>query len=138
MSSLTRQTSAADAATMVTGFSHLQRGLSSRSMPPPASALAERRESAGFAEEEEKDHWPSPEGEAVTEPEVTFPDGGLRVSIQSVYELISRQAWLVVAGAFWTVFCGFGITAGVGAFQTLYRSTFLAEYSESQISWITS
>jgi hypothetical protein len=40
------------------------------------------------------------------------------------------EAWLCVCGAWWTVFCGFGLAGTMGAFQTLYRSTFLQEYSE--------
>jgi hypothetical protein len=33
-------------------------------------------------------------------------------------------------GAFFTVFCGFGLANGAGAFQTLYRETLLKDYSE--------
>lgn len=37
-----------------------------------------------------------------------------------------------------TVFCGFGLAAAAGAFQSYYRSTLLSGYTESEVSWITS
>jgi hypothetical protein len=40
---------------------------------------------------------------------------------------------LIDSGAFWTVFCGFGLSGAIGGFQTLYTSMFPSynEYVQS-------
>lgn len=53
------------------------------------------------------------------------PDGG-------------RQAWLITAGGFATMFCTFGFLNSFGVFQTYYQNGPLSEYSPSDISWIGS
>jgi MCP family monocarboxylic acid transporter-like MFS transporter 10 len=117
-SPLQRQTSLADPAALVVAFPELDRATSSSSirskrdtktaLPPAgrrASAISEEKDLEGG------------EGESERSEEITFPDGG-------------SAAWLVVFGGFCTVFCGFGLAGTIGAFQTLYRSTFLIAYTE--------
>ncbi|EUC27776.1 hypothetical protein COCCADRAFT_110819 [Bipolaris zeicola 26-R-13] len=58
-----------------------------------------------------------------TEPEC--PDGG-------------REAWLVVVGGWFGLFCTFGLITTVGVFLDYYKARPLASHSVSQISWITS
>lgn len=58
-----------------------------------------------------------------TEPEC--PDGG-------------REAWLVVVGGWFGLFCTFGLITTVGVFLDYYKAHPLASHSVSQISWITS
>lgn len=80
---LYRQTSATDAAGMVSGFSELQRGISKASRWSNQAPIAERRESSGSGSDGEKDMRSDEEGgvSATAEADlVTFPDGGLRVS----------------------------------------------------------
>ncbi|ORY33804.1 major facilitator superfamily domain-containing protein [Naematelia encephala] len=62
----------------------------------------------------------TPDGE-----EFTFPDGG-------------KEAWLCVLGGAGALFCGFGLAASAGAFQTYYSENQLASYASSQIAWIGS
>ncbi|KAG6005360.1 hypothetical protein E4U21_000211 [Claviceps maximensis] len=47
-------------------------------------------------------------------------------------------AWLVVLGAWCTMFCSFGWINSVGAFQEYYQHELLSSYSASTISWIPS
>ena len=54
-----------------------------------------------------------------------FPDGGL-------------QAWLVVLGAFCTVFASFGWINCIGIFQAYYETHQLSGYSPSTVAWIPS
>ncbi|KAG9245451.1 major facilitator superfamily domain-containing protein [Calycina marina] len=54
-----------------------------------------------------------------------FPDGGL-------------EAWLVVFGAWCTLFCSFGWINAIGTFQEYYQLNTLKQYSSSTVSWITS
>lgn len=49
-----------------------------------------------------------------------------------------REAWLVVLGAWLGLFCTFGLVTCVGVFLEHYQEGPLAQYSSSQISWITS
>ncbi|PKS12587.1 hypothetical protein jhhlp_000795 [Lomentospora prolificans] len=53
------------------------------------------------------------------------PDGG-------------AAAWLVVLGAWCTLFCSFGWINSVGAFQEFYQNDLLRGYSPSTIAWIPS
>ncbi|GFZ51802.1 hypothetical protein JCM24511_09570 [Saitozyma sp. JCM 24511] len=126
---LHRQTSVNDAALAVAGVPEIERCLSILSNRDQAvtgvkdvgSTISEGTEKDGTdklgdgREKEEEGQVPAV---------VTFPDGGVR-------------AWLVVVGAFWTVFCGFGLSGAIGGFQTLYTSMF-PSYNDSQIAWITS
>ncbi|GHJ87898.1 hypothetical protein NliqN6_4300 [Naganishia liquefaciens] len=57
--------------------------------------------------------------------EDVFPDGGL-------------QAWSVLLGGFLTTFCGFGMIAGYGAFNTYYHNNILSQYPISVTAWIGS
>ncbi|KAL7422298.1 U4/U6-U5 snRNP complex subunit dib1 [Cryptotrichosporon argae] len=57
--------------------------------------------------------------------EIMFPDGGL-------------EAYLVLLGGVCAAFCGFGMAASTGAFQTYYSTTLLPQYSSSTLSWIGS
>jgi hypothetical protein len=54
-----------------------------------------------------------------------FPDGG-------------AQAWLVVLGGFFALFCTFGLINCVGVFLEYYVSGPLSGYDPSAVSWITS
>ncbi|GFZ46161.1 hypothetical protein JCM24511_04408 [Saitozyma sp. JCM 24511] len=56
--------------------------------------------------------------------EIEYPDGG-------------KEAWLAVVGGLAALFCGFGLTASLGAFQTYYRTSLLSDYSSSTIAWVT-
>ncbi|KAM0297055.1 hypothetical protein ACHAPM_009924 [Fusarium culmorum] len=57
--------------------------------------------------------------------EVEYPEGG-------------REAWLVVLGGWFGLFCTFGLVACVGVFLEHYQTGPLSEHSPSTISWITS
>ncbi|KAF5675190.1 monocarboxylate transporter [Fusarium heterosporum] len=57
--------------------------------------------------------------------ETEYPEGG-------------REAWLVVLGGWFGLFCTFGLVTCVGVFLEYYQTGPLAEYSPSTISWITS
>ncbi|KAF9773242.1 hypothetical protein IL306_008987 [Fusarium sp. DS 682] len=57
--------------------------------------------------------------------ETEYPEGG-------------REAWLVVLGGWFGLFCTFGLVTCVGVFLEYYQTGPLAEYSASIISWITS
>ncbi|KAJ9121507.1 hypothetical protein QFC22_002124 [Naganishia vaughanmartiniae] len=57
--------------------------------------------------------------------EDVYPDGGL-------------QAWSVLVGGFLTTFCGFGMIAGYGAFNTYYHKNLLSDYPLSVTAWIGS
>lgn len=54
-----------------------------------------------------------------------YPEGG-------------REAWLVVLGGWFGLFCTFGLVTCVGVFLEHYQDGPLADYSPSSISWITS
>ncbi|KAK7398670.1 hypothetical protein QQX98_011941 [Neonectria punicea] len=54
-----------------------------------------------------------------------FPDGG-------------TEAWVVLFGAWCTLFCTFGIGNSIGVFQAYYVSDGLKQYPSSTISWVTS
>ena len=54
-----------------------------------------------------------------------FPDGG-------------AEAWLVVLGGFFALFCTFGLINCVGVFLQYYVSGPLRGYDASAVSWITS
>ncbi|KAK2043425.1 major facilitator superfamily transporter [Colletotrichum somersetense] len=54
-----------------------------------------------------------------------FPDGG-------------AEAWLVVMGGFFALFCTFGLINCVGVFQAYYMEGPLREYPPSTVAWITS
>jgi hypothetical protein len=54
-----------------------------------------------------------------------FPDGGL-------------EAWLVVLGGWYALFCTFGLVNCVGVFEQYYVSGPLKEYDQSIVSWILS
>ncbi|KAK9235228.1 major facilitator superfamily domain-containing protein [Lipomyces kononenkoae] len=54
-----------------------------------------------------------------------FPDGGW-------------EAWLAVAGGFFTVFSSIGWINCIGVFQNYYQTNQLKFYSTSTVSWITS
>ena len=54
-----------------------------------------------------------------------YPEGG-------------REAWLVVLGGWFGLFCTFGLVTCVGVFLEHYQDGPLANYSPSSISWITS
>lgn len=54
-----------------------------------------------------------------------FPDGGL-------------EAWLVVLGGWFALFCSFGWINCIGVFQEYYQDTLLPQYTSSTISWIPS
>ncbi|KAE8363630.1 major facilitator superfamily domain-containing protein [Aspergillus caelatus] len=54
-----------------------------------------------------------------------FPEGG-------------RQAWLVVFGSWCALFSTFGLVTCIGVFLEYYKNGPLANYTASQISWITS
>ncbi|KAJ6531021.1 MFS general substrate transporter [Mycena capillaripes] len=56
---------------------------------------------------------------------ISFPDGGLR-------------AWLIVLGAFFSVFSSFGYVNSWGVFQAYYQLDLLKDSSPSAISWIGS
>lgn len=43
---------------------------------------------------------------------------------------VDRRREAYSSGAFLTVFVGFGLISGIGAFQTYYRTELLSEYSE--------
>lgn len=58
--------------------------------------------------------------------EVIFPDGG-------------KKAWLVVLGGVCALFCGFGLTASLGGFQTYYSFVLIPQYPtyvHPHLSWI--
>ncbi|KAH7169375.1 major facilitator superfamily domain-containing protein [Fusarium sp. MPI-SDFR-AT-0072] len=57
--------------------------------------------------------------------ETEYPEGG-------------REAWLVVVGGWFGLFCTFGLVTCVGVFLEYYQTGPLAHYSPSTISWITS
>ncbi|KAM0415569.1 hypothetical protein ACHAPD_006770 [Fusarium lateritium] len=57
--------------------------------------------------------------------EIEYPEGG-------------REAWLVVLGGWFGLFCTFGLITCVGVFLEYYQNMPLSEYSPSTISWITS
>ncbi|KAF5001226.1 hypothetical protein FGRMN_1169 [Fusarium graminum] len=57
--------------------------------------------------------------------ETEYPEGG-------------REAWLVVLGGWFGLFCTFGLVTCAGVFLEHYQTGPLAEYSPSTISWITS
>lgn len=57
--------------------------------------------------------------------ETEYPEGG-------------REAWLVVIGGWFGLFCTFGLVTCVGVFLEYYQTGPLADYSPSSISWITS
>ncbi|CAG1974151.1 unnamed protein product [Fusarium graminearum] len=57
--------------------------------------------------------------------EVEYPEGG-------------REAWLVVLGGWFGLFCTFGLVTCVGVFLEHYQTGPLSEHSPSTISWITS
>ncbi|KAG5978730.1 hypothetical protein E4U55_006014 [Claviceps digitariae] len=59
------------------------------------------------------------------ESEPPAPDGG-------------TVAWLVVLGAWCTMFCTFGWINSIGAFQEYYQRELLSSYSASTIAWISS
>ncbi|KAL8641574.1 MAG: hypothetical protein Q9228_001626 [Teloschistes exilis] len=59
------------------------------------------------------------------QPEVTFPEGGLR-------------AWLVVLGSFSGMVAGFGLMNSVGTFQAYLSTHQLADVSPSATGWIFS
>jgi hypothetical protein len=63
--------------------------------------------------------------------EVTFPDGGKAVSARYGAQGVRAnvQAWLVVLGGVCALFCGFGLTAALGGFQTYYTFTLIPTYS---------
>jgi len=54
-----------------------------------------------------------------------YPEGG-------------REAWLVVLGGWFGLFCTFGLVTCVGVFLEHYQDGPLADYTPSTISWITS
>jgi MFS family permease len=54
-----------------------------------------------------------------------FPDGGF-------------EAWLVILGAWCSLFVSFGWITSIGVFQDYYLSHQLSEYSSSTVSWIPS
>lgn len=54
-----------------------------------------------------------------------YPEGG-------------REAWLVVLGGWFGLFCTFGLVTCVGVFLEHYQTGPLADYTPSAISWITS
>lgn len=76
---------------------------------------------------EKSDHGVSVESptdqQVTTQPD--FPEGG-------------REAWLVVFGAWCALFCTFGLVTCIGVFLDYYKNGPLANYSASDISWITS
>ncbi|KAF4499297.1 Riboflavin transporter MCH5 [Fusarium agapanthi] len=57
--------------------------------------------------------------------ETEYPEGG-------------REAWLVVVGGWFGLFCTLGLVTCVGVFLEYYQSGPLADYNPSTISWITS
>lgn len=57
--------------------------------------------------------------------EVEYPEGG-------------REAWLVVLGGWFGLFCTFGLVTCVGVFLEHYQTGPLSEHNPSTISWITS
>ncbi|WKT48188.1 Major facilitator superfamily [Fusarium oxysporum f. sp. vasinfectum] len=57
--------------------------------------------------------------------ETEYPEGG-------------REAWLVVVGGWFGLFCTFGLVTCVGVFLDYYQTGPLADYSPSTISWIMS
>jgi hypothetical protein len=54
-----------------------------------------------------------------------YPEGG-------------REAWLVVLGGWFGLFCTFGLVTCVGVFLEYYQTGPLKQHSSSSISWITS
>jgi hypothetical protein len=67
-----------------------------------------------------------PESSAISPAsESEYPEGG-------------RDAWLVVVGGWFGLFCTFGLVTCVGVFLEYYQTGPLADYSPSAISWITS
>ncbi|RGP79358.1 hypothetical protein FLONG3_2513 [Fusarium longipes] len=56
---------------------------------------------------------------------IEYPEGG-------------REAWLVVLGGWFGLFCTFGLVTCVGVFLEYYQTGPLSEYTPSTISWITS
>ncbi|KAI5451485.1 U4/U6-U5 snRNP complex subunit dib1 [Naganishia albida] len=69
--------------------------------------------------------WTKFEAQSETAVEDVFPDGGL-------------QAWSVLVGGFLTTFCGFGMIAGYGAFNTYYHNNLLSQHPLSVTAWIGS
>ncbi|CAJ0543853.1 Ff.00g039590.m01.CDS01 [Fusarium sp. VM40] len=65
----------------------------------------------------------------------TIPDA--RIS-ESEYPEGGREAWLVVLGGWFGLFCTFGLVTCVGVFLEYYQTGPLNQYSSSSISCITS
>lgn len=65
----------------------------------------------------------------------TIPDAPLT---ESEYPEGGREAWLVVLGGWFGLFCTFGLVTCVGVFLEYYQTGPLKQYSSSSISWITS
>ncbi|KAG8415050.1 hypothetical protein J3458_008932 [Metarhizium acridum] len=84
--------------------------------------MRERGQTANSSEEESQGRSHDEEKAGVPD---TFPDG-------------SAQAWLVVLGAFFGLFCSFGWTNCVGVFQAYYETHQLRSFSPSTVSWISS
>lgn len=66
------------------------------------------------------------------------PSPSMSSSEPSEYPEGGRDAWLVVLGAWLGLFCTFGLVTCVGVFLEHYKAGPLAQYTASQISWITS
>jgi hypothetical protein len=65
----------------------------------------------------------------------TIPD---TLVSDSEYPEGGREAWLVVLGGWFGLFCTFGLVTCVGVFLEYYKTGPLKHYSSSSISWITS
>lgn len=57
---------------------------------------------------------------------------------ESEYPEGGREAWLVVLGGWFGLFCTFGLVTCVGVFLEYYQTGPLRQYSSSSISWVTS
>jgi hypothetical protein len=73
-----------------------------------------------------------PHVEALPEPQTVSPTS------ETEYPEGGREAWLVVVGGWFGLFCTFGLVTCVGVFLEYYQAGPLADYSPSTISWITS
>jgi MFS family permease len=73
-----------------------------------------------------------------TETQPTSPLSSPTKKMQSAPQVPTRRSWLVVLGAFLSLFCTFGQLASFGTYLSWYRHNQLSSYSPSSISWIGS
>jgi hypothetical protein len=94
----------------------------------PASASFKANRPSNTATGDEKAHRPHDEesrSTSIANDEVTYPEGGL-------------GAWSVVLGSFLGLIASLGMMNTVGIYHAYIAEHFLADYSESTVSWIFS